>query len=57
MSIMLLSEFDAITFSVLFKKVKGSLPKLFVKEHCQANKELNISAFLKQIFYVPTLVT
>ena len=57
MSIMLLSEFDAITFSVLFKKVKGSLPKLFVKEHCQANKELNISAFLKEIFYVPTLVT
>ena len=41
----LLNDFDEITFSVLFENVEGTLLERFIKEHCSAKKELNISTF------------
>ena len=44
---------DEINLSVLFKNVEGNLLELFIKEHCSAKKELNISALsLKSVTYL-----
>ena len=42
---LLLYDIDEINFSDLLKNVEGSLLEQFIKEHCSAKKELNISVF------------
>ena len=50
---LLLNNIDEIIFFILFKNVKGSMLELFIKGHCSAKKELNISAFsLKSFTYL-----
>ena len=50
---LLLNDIDEINLSVLFENIKGSWLELFIREHCSAKKELNISAFsLKSVTYL-----
>ena len=50
---LLLNDIDETNLSVLFKNLEGSVLESFIKGHCSAKKELNISALsLKSVTYL-----